>query len=238
MVCKDCCGSASGYFCSKTISESNDATDFFDSNGNYIVRNSMSPKRNVSTRLDTINEYENELSLLEELEVNPDQIKERAILMLMLNLWASDDLIVELFLTEIDLFGPMCFCFIFGFCLFLAGKMFVFGNIYGMSMVSILGIYALLRLLCDEQQDHFITIKGVAAALGYGMLHLIWLSFIGIFMRLNAFDGFALAALAVGLATVGVSRILNLMSNLSNSRELIAYPIAMIYVLFAFFVMF
>lgn len=203
----------------------------------YPTRLSISPQCNATFQLSTISEEEeDEPPLLEELEIYPEKIKEKAIMMM--NPFALNQLANERFMADVDLSGPIFFCFIFGACLFLAGKVFIFSHVYCLSMFSVFGMYGLLKLMCYGHLEHFITLRGVASALGYGMLHLVWFSFIGIFMRLNTFNGFILGVPAVLLSTAGSSRILSLMSNQSNNGTLIAYPTAMIYILFSFLVTF
>lgn len=240
LVVNDCFGFVSGYFNSSTGSIKSE-TQILDTNDNqffYPSRPSLSPSRNVTFQLSTISEEDedDEPPLLEELEIYPEQIREKA--MLMLNPFARDQLANEQFLADTDLSGPMFFCFLFGACLFLAGKVFIFSHVYCLSMVSVFGMYGLLKSMCYGHHEHFITLKGVASALGYGMMHLVWFSFIGIFMRLNTFDGFVFAVPAVILSTMGSSRILSLMSNQPNNGPLVAYPTAMIYIMFSFLVTF
>lgn len=193
---------------------------------------------NVNVNVDE----ENEPPLLEELEIYPEQIVEKALIMI--NPFGSDEFSMGRFLMDVDLSGPLFFCFVFGSFLFLAGKVLIFGHMYGMMMFSVGGLYGLLLMMSSAYQTNYITIKGVASALGYGMQHLIWLSFIGIFMRLDTFTGAILAMTAIALATCGTSRVLNLMLSQSQNKTinwynaLIAYPTAMIYTLFVFLVIF
>lgn len=233
-------GYAAGYCKSTNISIKN---ELFDSNDNRFdgsVRQSISPGRNITfQRNNTITngiDEDNERPLLDELEIYPGVIAEKATALI--NPFASNQLAIEQFLADIDVSGPLFFCFLFGSCLFLAGKLLIFGHMYGLAIVSILGMYGLLRLMAYGQQEHFISIKGVASALGYGMLHLVWFSFFGIFMHLNTYNGVIFAAAAIILSTIGASRILCSMSNRANYGALVAYPTAMIYTLFAFLVVF
>lgn len=239
LVYEDCMSFVSGYFNSTTNLTKNDGHFLEDTDYtlNYSPRPSISPRRSMTVVLDTINEEdEEEPPLLEELGIYPQQIRDNA--MTLINPFAGDRLVIETFLANLDLSGPIFCAFIFGACLFLAGKVFIFSHLYALSMFSVFGMYGLLKLLCYDQHAHCISIKGVACALGYGLLHLIWLAFIGIFIRLNTFDGFIFATLAIVLSTAGASRILSIMSNQPNQRTLIAYPTAMIYILFSFLVAF
>lgn len=240
LVVNDCFGFVSGYINSSTMSMKNE-TQYLDTNDNlfmYPSRPSMSPKRHATFLLSTISEEEEDIEppLLEELEIYPEQIREKALMMM--NPFTRDQLTNEQFLADIDLSGPMFFCFLFGSFLFLAGKVFIFSHVYSLSMISVLGMYGLLKMMCYGHNEHFITLKGVASALGYGMLHMVWFSFIGIFMRLNTVNGFIFAMPAVILPTIGTSQILSMMSNQPNNGVLVAYPTAMIYIMFSFLVTF
>lgn len=244
MVFDDCYSFVSGYFNSTAMSMKNES-HFLDANDNQwmetntaIRRKTISPRRNNNIVLDTIGEEDEELEppLLEELEIYPKQIQEKA--MTMLNPFVTNDLANEKFLADCDLFGPIFFCFLFGSCLFLAGKVFIFSHLYGLAMISVLGMYGLLKLMCYGHQAQFITIRGVASALGYGMLHMVWFSFVGIFMRFNTGSSFLVGTPAVLLSTIGASRILGLMSHQTNNSLLIAYPTAMIYIVFSFLIIF
>lgn len=214
-------------------------TQCFDTDVNtfYSMVTSKSKSRySVGFHFNVNDGERNEPSLLEELEIYPEQILEKALIMI--NPFGGDEFAMGRFLIDTDLSGPLFFCFLFGSFLFLAGKVFIFSHMYGLMMVSVAGLYGLLLLMCFRHQMHLITIKGVASALGYGMQHLIWLSFIGIFMRLNTFTGSILAMAAITLATCGASRILGLMMNQPDYNALIAYPTAMIYTLLVFLVIF
>lgn len=210
-----------------------DATD----NNTFNYTSKSKPRNSVGFRFSVNAGEANEPPLLKELEIYPEQILEKALIMV--NPFASDEFAMGRFLIDTDLSGPLFFCFLFGSFLFLAGKVFIFGHMYGLMMVSVAGLYGLLLLMSNRHHMHMITIKGVASALGYGMQHLIWLSFIGIFWRLNTFTGLVLAMTAILLATSGATRVLSLMMmNQPNYNALIAYPTAMIYTLFVFLVIF
>lgn len=218
-------------------------TQLFDVNDNtfdYTTTSKSKSRYSVGFHMNANVDDTNEPPLLEELEIYPEQILEKALIMI--NPFGSDEFAMGRFLIDVDLSGPLFFCFLFGSFLFLAGKVFIFGHMYGLMVFSVLGLYGLLIMMSYAHQMHFITIKGVASALGYGMQHLIWLSFVGIFMRLDTFTGSILAATAIILATCGTYRILALMMNQSDKNNtinaLIAYPTAIIYTVFVFLVVF
>ncbi|XP_031636569.1 protein YIPF5-like [Contarinia nasturtii] len=242
VVIKDCFGMVSNYFNNSNASALNES-QYFDANDNQYsgcsIKLSVSPQQNITCAPDIVDNIElNEPPLLEELEIYPGQIKEKA--MIFMNPFLSNQLANEHFLIDTDLFGPIFFCFLFGACLFLAGKVFIFSHLYALSMVSVLGMYILLKQMSYGHQEHFITIKGVASALGYGMLHMVWFSIIGIFFSLNTMNSFSILAgiIAVCLSTFQTARILGIMSNQSSNGALIAYPTAIIYILFTFLVIF
>lgn len=211
-------------------------TQFTDFNDNQSIYAPLKSICNETTILDTVNVEEKEPPLLEELEIYPELIKERA--MLFINPLAKDKLAVEKFLVDPDLAGPLFFFFLFGSCLFLAGKLYIFSHLYTLSVVSVLVMHQLLKQMCSENCERFVRMKMVASALGYGMLHLVWFAFIGIFMRLNSLAGIACVTPAVVLPTIATHRILSSMSNQANNGPLIAYPTAVVYILFAFLVIF
>lgn len=220
-------------------------TQMFDAHDNtfeYTAASKSKSRYSVGFNMNVNVGESDEPPLLEELEIYPEQIIEKALIMI--NPFGSDEFTMGRFLVDADLSGPLFFCFLFGSFLFLAGKVLIFGHMYGLMMFSVAGLYGLLLMMSYAHQMHFITIKGVASALGYGMQHLIWLSFIGIFIRLDTFTGFILALTAIILATGGTSRVLGLMMNQSNGNNvnwynaLVAYPTAMIYTLFVFLVVF
>lgn len=217
-------------------------TDAHDNTFEYTAASKAKSRYSVGFNMNVNVGEADEPPLLEELEIYPEQIIEKALIMI--NPFGSDEFAMGRFLVDADLSGPLFFCFLFGSFLFLAGKVLIFGHMYGLMMFSVAGLYGLLLMMSYAHQMHFITVKGVASALGYGMQHLIWLSFIGIFVRLDTFTGAILALTAIVLATGGTSRILGLMMNQSNNNSvnwynaLIAYPTAMIYTLFVFLVVF
>lgn len=220
-------------------------TQSFDTNYNtfeYTAASKSKSRYSVGFHMNVNVGDADEPPLLEELEIYPEQIIEKALIMI--NPFVCTEFAMGRFLVDADLSGPLFFCFLFGSFLFLAGKVLIFGHMYGLMMFSVAGLYGLLIMMSWAHQTHFITIKGVASALGYGMQHLIWLSFVGIFMRLDSLTGAILAMTAIILATSGTSRILGLMMNQSNNNNanwynaLVAYPTAMIYTLFVFLVIF
>ncbi|XP_059610051.1 protein YIPF5 [Phlebotomus argentipes] len=182
------------------------------------------------------NEFD-EPPLLEELEIFPERIWEKSLVVL--NPFHAGGLTTsaEYFFKETDLAGPITFCLTLAACLFVSGKGAHFGYIYGLCIMSVLVMYALISLMCNATEN-FVSLTGVASILGYSILPIVWLSILGIVMSLNSMFGMILAICAIILATVGASKIFCLMTGDVNQRYLIAYPCALVYVIFSLLVLF
>lgn len=117
----------------------------------------------------TNDEFE-EPPLLEELEIYPDRILEKVLAVL--NPFRAHSLAddAEYLTKESDLAGPVLFCLTLAVSLFLAGKSFHFGYIYGMSVISTLFIYCLLSLMTLE--NNLFTLSTVGSILGKFLLNL------------------------------------------------------------------
>ncbi|CRK96856.1 CLUMA_CG010057, isoform A [Clunio marinus] len=184
---------------------------------------------------------EDEPPLLEELEINPTRIVEKSLAVL--NPFHSKGLAddPEFFFKETDLAGPIGFYLALAFCLFLSdsGKD-MFGYVYGLSLLSVMFMYVLMKLMSTTLNDvrNYISITSVASILGYSILPIVWLSVPGIFFSLNNKIGILLAGAAVLLSTTASSRIFCLMTGDQNQRFLIAYPCAVVYVIFTLLVLF
>lgn len=210
---------------------STNQTDFF-----YSMRQSISPGREITYSNSTY-VSEVEASLLEELEIYPERILHKSLLIL--NPFHVNKPLNETIdlIHESDLAGPIVFCLLFGVCLFVAGSKVHFGYIYGLSMISVLGMYAFLLMMTDGM-CRLLTFSRVASALGYGILPIVWLSIFSIFVSLNSTIGFVLVTMCTTLATMGASQMLCLLANVPDKRLLIAYPCALVYIAFTFFVLF
>ncbi|KAG5684891.1 hypothetical protein PVAND_014101 [Polypedilum vanderplanki] len=212
-------------------------TPAFDQSASSAARHEFFYKDHPVT-----NQFEDEPPLLEELKIYPARIMEKS--MAVLNPFKgkggiTDD--AEYLFKENDLAGPVAFYLALAFCLFISDtRKDVFGYVYGLSLISVIFMYILLQLMCTtvNESNNYITLSSVASILGYSVLPLVWLSFIGIFFSLNNKTGVMLASSAVFLSTSASSRIFCLMTNDLNQRYLIAYPCALVYVIFALLVLF
>lgn len=182
------------------------------------------------------NEFD-EPPLLDELEIYPQRIMEKSLAVL--NPFHARGLVdnPEYFFKETDLAGPITFCLSLAACLFVSGSKAQFGYIYGLCVISVVVMYALIMLMCNSTEN-YVTITAVASILGYSILPIVWLSIIGVFFALNSAFGIALAACAIFLATMGCSRIFCIMTGDPHQRYLIAYPCALVYIIFTLLVLF
>lgn len=144
----------------------------------------------------------------------------------------------EKFLADVDVTGPILFSLMYGCSLFLARKSVGFGYVYGFSMISVLGMYLLLKIMCCNPHGDFITLTGIASALGYGISPVLCLSILSIFINFNTIIGYLLAAVSIGFATLGASRMMCWMTLQKDLYILIAYPTALIYTAFSLLTLF
>lgn len=185
---------------------------------------------------DEPNEFD-EPPLLDELEIYPQRILEKSLAVL--NPFHAQGLVdnPEYFFKETDLAGPIAFCLTLAACLFVTGSKAQFGYIYGLCVISVVVMYVLITLMCNSSENN-VTITAVASILGYSILPIVWLSVIGIFFSLNTTFGIVLAACAIFLSTMSCSRIFCIMTGDSHQRYLLAYPCALVYIIFTLLVLF
>lgn len=181
--------------------------------------------------------YAHEPPLLEEIGINFDHILTKTKIVLNpLGVMGSNGIMSQEILNDSDFAGPLIFFMWFGLCLLLAGKAH-FGYIYGVALFGTLSLHYLSKLMSssDNNRLQFFT---TASILGYCFLPLCFLTFIGIFCKLNNTMGYLLAMLFVIWSTWSSSGFLNSLLQLHNARALIAYPLAIFYSVFALMAIF
>lgn len=184
--------------------------------------------------------YAHEPPLLEEIGINFDHIltKTKIILNPFSNMSesSSNGIISQEILNDSDFAGPLIFFMWFGLCLLLAGKVH-FGYIYSVALFGSLSLHYLSKLMSSSSNNRlrFFT---TASILGYCFLPLCFLTFIGIFCRLNNTIGYLLATIFVTWSTWFSSGFLNSLLQLHSARALIAYPLAIFYSVFALMAIF
>lgn len=173
--------------------------------------------------------YSNEPPLLEELGINFNHIKLKT--QAVLNPRGRS--ITPEVMADSDLAGPILFCLIFGTFLLLAGKVH-FGYIYGVALFGTISLHFFFKLMSENSIDFTRT----ASVIGYCLLPLVPISFVGIFLDMNNLIGYALSALSIFWSTYSASGFFIAVLKLDNVRALIAYPLAMFYSVFVLMAIF
>lgn len=179
---------------------------------------------------DSSDPYANEPPLMEELEINLDQIRQKTWAVLTFkNLNDHKNI-----LHDPDLAGPLVFLMTFGFLLLLTGKI-QFGYIYGLGTMGCLIIYFVVYLLAAKNISFMCTVS----VLGYCLLPMVMLSGLSILINLKAtIMGNVISIVAILWCAVGASNLLVTAIEMSNSRLIIAYPCALFYTVFALLTVF
>jgi len=181
----------------------------------------MYPMQHAGFQAD-VDEFENEPPLLEELGIDVDHILKRIqSVVFFRNL--GEELI-----NDLDMGGPLFIALALGILLMFAGKVH-FGYIYGLGMLGCVGAWLLVNVMSNKQGIDLYTTMSIC---GYGLLPVVFLAFIGVFVKLSGPFGFILSALTVVWCTMTASRFLECAVNMYHQRWLIAYPIALIYICF------
>lgn len=173
--------------------------------------------------------YTHEPPLLEELGINFEHIRQKTLLAL--NPRASH--ISSEISHDADLAGPVLFCLVFALCLLLAGKVH-FGYIYGVALVGTVSLHWFFKLMSEGSVDFVRT----ASVLGYCLLPLVPVAFVGIAFPLDNALGYTMSTVSVLWATYSASGFFVAVLALDNVRPLIAYPVAMFYSVFVLMAVF
>ena len=135
-------------------------------------------------------------------------------------------------MSQMDLAGPLFFALLLGGLLLLRGKLH-FGYIYGLGLVGIVGIWALLNLMSASGMDLYRT----ACILGYCLLPMAVLAAVAI-VRPRGIFAVLLGGGAVGWSTYASSLMFVTVLQLRDQRILVAYPVALVYACFALIAIF
>eukprot|EP00123_Amoebidium_parasiticum_P005741 comp16866_c0_seq1/m.15347 comp16866_c0_seq1/g.15347 ORF comp16866_c0_seq1/g.15347 comp16866_c0_seq1/m.15347 type:complete len:243 (-) comp16866_c0_seq1:51-779(-) len=172
--------------------------------------------------------YDDEPPLLEELEINFDQIKHKALLALNPMIPGEANL-----MDDTDLAGPLLFCLAYGGFLLLTGKIH-FGYIYGVAMVGCGCLFALLNLMSEKG----VTFTCVCSVLGYCLLPMVILSVLSIAFTLTEVFGLVLTLISVTWCTISAAKMFVHVLQMADQRWLIAYPCGLLYGVFALMTVF
>jgi len=173
-------------------------------------------------------DFENEPPLLEELGINLEHI------ILRMKGVAFFKKLEEDILSDLDLSGPLCICLALGVCLLLAGKL-QFGYIYGLASGGSFFVCCLINVM---SQKGGIDLYRTMSILGYGLIPIVLLAFLGIFLNLKSSYGTFLAAACIAWTTATSSRFFATAVAMQDQRWLVAYPVGLVYTFFALIVVF
>ena len=183
---------------------------------------SSSPPPEIGSKQQYQDEFENEPPLLEELGIDIDHIYRR-IQSVVFFRTIGDDLVKDL-----DMGGPLFIALALGILLMFAGKVH-FGYIYGLGVLGCVGAWLLVNVMSNKQGIDLYTTMSIV---GYGLLPVVFLAFLGIFITLTNPIGISLSILTVLWCTMTASRFLECAVNMYHQRWLVAYPVMMIYICF------
>ena len=167
-------------------------------------------------------EDEIEPPLLEELGINPQNIKNKIIGVITLKR------IDKKFLEDSDMAGPLLIFLLFAFSSVLQYKI-NFGYIYGISVFGSILLFLLLNLM---SKNNGILLYNTISVLGYCLIPIVLLSFIAVFMDMKNFFGGIVAFLAIVLSSLNASRFFEIGLDMYSQRWLIFYPVALFYTCF------
>ena len=184
--------------------------------------NSQKDDNNEEKQNKNDEENEEEPPLLEELGINPQNIKNKIIGVITLKR------IDKKFLEDSDMAGPLLIFLLFAFSSVLQYKI-NFGYIYGISVFGSILLFLLLNLM---SKNSGILLYNTISVLGYCLIPIVLLSFIAVFMDMKNFVGGIFAFLAIVLASLNASRFFEIGLDMYSQRWLIFYPVALFYTCF------
>ncbi|MES1908871.1 MAG: hypothetical protein MHM6MM_001720 [Cercozoa sp. M6MM] len=175
-------------------------------------------------------EFANEPPLLEELGINFGHISQRTLFALMPLKTPDDET-----LHDDDLAGPLVFAVALGFVLLLSGKLH-FGYIFGFGLLGCLLLATLLKLLSDKD----VEVQRTTSILGYCLLPILGLAVVDFFasFRHGGSIAFVVAFMFILWSTVTATRYIELVADMRSQRYLIAYPVLLLYSVFAIITVF
>ncbi|KAL4915163.1 surface antigen-domain-containing protein [Aspergillus aurantiobrunneus] len=198
--------------------------------------------------------YDGEPPLLEELGINFEHIRTKTLTVL--NPFAHID---QHLMDDSDLYGALLYIVLYGTFLLLSGKVF-YGYIYGVAVFGTVALHLILSLMSPVEpassiqppnaadpssnydphakpgsSGHFsatLTFPRSASVLGYCFLPLVLTNLLGILVPMDTMFGYLLTTAAVGWCTYSSSGMFCAVARMSGMRGLVAYPLALFYVVF------
>ena len=190
----------------------------------YDNNNNNENNKNENKSNENKENEEEEIPLLEELGINPQNIKNKIISIITLKR------IDKKFLEESDMGGPFLIILIFAFSLVLQYKT-CFGYLYGISVFGSVALFLLLNLMSKNKS---ILLYNTISVLGYCLIPVVFLSFCSVFltMKMKGFLGIILAFGSIISSSISATRFFEIALDMSQQKWLIFYPICLFYTSF------
>jgi hypothetical protein len=124
----------------------------------------------------------------------------------------------------------------FGMLLLLSGKVH-FGDIYA---IFVLGNILLFFLFNFMSQIETISLYNIMSTMGYSMIPMLILGFMGIFITMKGPLGIILSLVVAGWSSYAASNFIEgiMKQTESNRKALLIYPLFLFYVCFAMIIIF
>ncbi len=167
--------------------------------------------------------------ILEELGINFGHIRSKTRIVLYPRRHRFDQSVVD----DDDFAGPLLFCLVLGVLLLFKGKVH-FGTIYGVFVIGLLGIWAVLNLMSQKGIDIYRT----ASVMGYSLLPIVLLAALSIPLDLRGFIGLLFIPATVLWCSTAASIFFVAALEAHDRRWLLAYPVALFYTCFALITVF
>lgn len=186
------------------------------------------PQASMQQTSTGFDDFENEPPLLEELGINVEHIALR------IKGVAFFTRVDQAVLEDLDLSGPVAIVLSLGACLLCAGKI-SFQYVYGLGLTGCVVLWMLVNLM---NQRGGIDLYRTASILGYGLIPIVFLAFLGIFVSLQSTTGTVAAALCIFWSTATSSRFFATAIAMQQQRWLVAYPVGLFYTCFTLITVF
>ena len=193
-----------------------------DLSKNAYGDNDSKENNNTKEKNNDDDEDEEELPLLEELGINPQNIKNKIIGVITLKK------IDKKFIEDSDMAGSLLIFVLFAFSLILQYKI-NFGYIYGISLFGSVLLFLLLNLM---SKNNGILLYNTISVLGYCLIPIVLLSFIAVFLDMKNIFGGILSIVAIVLSSLNASKFFEMGLDMHSQRWLIFYPVALFYTCF------
>ena len=200
-------------------------TSNFDTMGSSAPGSHFAARYDGGRGLEDEDEDDNDdVPLLEELGVRPEQILQKCKIVL-----SPSTRIDFHMLDDADLAGPVFFCLLLGSCLLLGGNLNSLGYVYGFSVCGCVGLNFVLNLMCAQGISVYMT----ASVLGYSLLPVILLAATSVILSMRGLLGLILSVSAIGWSTYSAVRMLDAKLALAECYWLIVYPVVLFHSVFA-----